>query len=278
MELMQAASSVALLVFVIAGMLDLGLGLTLREVLDSLRGARRVGLALFANFVLMPAAALGLAWVLRLDRPLGLGLLLLGASAGAPFLPMLAQAARGNLAYAAGLMVLLMVLSVAYLPLVLPVLAPGIAVDPAQIARSLVLLMLLPLAVAGIVRARAPALAARLKPPLGRLSRLSLILLVVLMLVTSAGDLLALFGTRGVLASLLFVAAGFACGWLLGGPGEDTRRVLALATSSRNFAAALVVARSLADPKVEVLIVVVALVSLLTLIPVARRLAKRSTP
>jgi hypothetical protein len=54
--------------------------------------------------------------------------------------------------------------------------------------------------------------------------------------------------------------------------------VLALATSSRNFAAALVVARSLADPKVEVLIVVVALVSLLTLIPVARRLAKRSTP
>jgi BASS family bile acid:Na+ symporter len=48
-----------------------------------------------------------LAPVLRLDEPLGVGLLSLGvAAAGAPFLPKLAQIAKGNLAFAVALMVL----------------------------------------------------------------------------------------------------------------------------------------------------------------------------
>jgi hypothetical protein len=55
----------------------------------------------------MPAGAIVLAPVLRLDEPLGVGLLLLGVAAGAPFLPKLAQIANGNLAFAVALMVLL---------------------------------------------------------------------------------------------------------------------------------------------------------------------------
>ena len=66
-----------------------------------------------------------------------MGLLLLGTAAGAPFLPKLAQIAKGNLAFGVGLMVLLMVVTVGYLPLVLPVLLPGVSVNPAEIARSL---------------------------------------------------------------------------------------------------------------------------------------------
>ena len=75
--------------------------------------------------------------MLQLDQPLGVGLLLLGTAAGAPFLPKLAQIAKGNLAFGVGLMVLLMVVTVGYLPLVLPVLLPGVSVNPAEIARSL---------------------------------------------------------------------------------------------------------------------------------------------
>jgi hypothetical protein len=40
-------------------------------------------------------------------------------------------------------------------------------------------------------------------------------------------------------------------GWMLGGPGTDTRRVLALGTGQRNIAAALVVAsETFSDPQV----------------------------
>jgi len=277
MELLQKATSVAMLIFVLSSMLAMGLGLTVSQIITPLRHARLVVLSLLANFVVMPLAALALAALLRLDQPLGVGLLLLGTAAGAPFLPKLAQIAEGNLAFAVGLMVLLMVVTVGYLPLVLPVLLPGVAVNPAKIARSLFLLMLLPLAGALAVKARFAVAAARTKPVLDRVSNLSLILLVVLITAANINNVLAVFGTRGILAGLLFIAVGFGMGWLLDGPGMDTRRVLALGTAQRNIAAALVVgSQSFRDPKVVVMVVVVAIVSLLVLMPLSRLLAKRS--
>ena len=47
---------------------------------------------------------------------------------------------QGNLALAVGLMVLLMVVTVGYLPLVLPMLLPGVSVNPVKIGVSLVVL------------------------------------------------------------------------------------------------------------------------------------------
>jgi bile acid:Na+ symporter, BASS family len=276
MELMQKAISVAMLIFVLSSMLAMGLGLTVSQIITPLRNARLVVLSLLANFVLMPLAAVALAALLRLDQPLGVGLLLLGTAAGAPFLPKLAQIAKGNLAFAVGLMVLLMVVTVGYLPLVLPVLLPGVSVNPAKIARSLFLLMLLPLAGALAVKARFAVAAARTKPVLDRVSNLSLILLVLLITAANINNVLAVFGTHGILAGLLFIAVGFGIGWLLGGPGMDTRRVLALGTAQRNIAAALVVgSQSFSDPKVVVMVVVVAIVSLLVLMPLSQLLAKR---
>jgi bile acid:Na+ symporter, BASS family len=276
MELMQKAASVAMLAFVLSSMLAMGLGLTVSAIFAPLRHARLVVLALLANFVLMPLAAVALAALLWLDQPLGVGLLLLGTAAGAPFLPKLAQLAKGDLAFAVGLMVLLMVVTVGYLPLVLPALLPGVAVSPAQIARSLFLLMLLPLAGALAVKARFAVAAARMKPVLDRVSNLSLIVLVLLITAANINNVLAVFGTRGILAGLLFIATGFGIGWLLGGPGMDTRRVLALGTAQRNIAAALVVgSQSFSDPQVVVMVVVVAIVGLLMLMPLSRMLAKR---
>jgi bile acid:Na+ symporter, BASS family len=276
MELVQKATSVAMLVFVLSSMVAMGLGLTVGQIIAPLRNARLVVLSLLVNFVLMPLGALALAALLRLDQPLGVGLLLLGSAAGAPFLPKLAQIAKGNLAFGVGLMVLLMVVTVGYLPLVLPSLLPGVSVNPAEIARSLFLLMLLPLAGALAVKAYFADVAARAKPLLDRLSNLGLILLVLLITAGNVNNVLAVFGTRGILAGLLFIAIGFVIGWLLGGPDSKTRRVLALGTAQRNIAAALVVgSQSFSDPKVVVMVVVVAIVSLLILMPLSRMLAKR---
>ena len=275
MELLQKAATVAMFAFVLSSMLAMGLGLTVGQIIAPLSNARLVVLSVLANFLLMPLGAVALATLLRLDQPLGVGLLLLGLAAGAPFLPKLAQIAKGNLAFAVGLMVLLMVVTVGYLPLVLPLLLSGVSVNPAKIARSLFLLMLLPLAGALAVKTRFADVAARTKPLLDRVSNLSLILLVLLITLANVNNVLAVFGTRGILGGLLFIALGFGLGWLLGGPGMDTRRVLALGTAQRNIAAALVVgSQSFSDPKVVVMVVVVAIVSLLILMPLSRMLAK----
>ena len=276
MELLSKAVTVAMLSFVVSSMLAMGAALTVSQIFDPLRNVRLVVLALVANFVLMPLGAFALAKVLWLDEPLGVGLLMLGCAAGAPFLPKLAELAKGNLPFGVGVMVLLMVITVAYLPIVLPVLLPGVTVNPVKIAQSLVLLMLLPLAIGLFVKARYQATAARVKPALDWLSNVSLILLMVLITVVNFDKVLQVFGTRGILAGLLFIALGFCIGWLLGGPGKDTRTVLALATAQRNIAAALVVgSQSFSDPKVVVMVIVVAIVGLIILMPLSRALANR---
>jgi BASS family bile acid:Na+ symporter len=115
-----------------------------------------------------------------------------------------------------------------------------------------------------------------MRAPLNRISSLSLALLIVLLLVTNIQNVISLFGTRGILASILFLLAGAGIGWLLGGPGLGTKGVLALATAQRNIAAALVVGgKDFDDPKVLVMIVVVAVVGLLILMPLARVLGTR---
>ena len=164
------------------------------------------------------------------------------------------------------------------LPLILPLLLPGMSVNPMKIAQSLCLLMLLPLGVALTVRARAPKAAAGLRALLNPVSNLSLFLLVVLLVIVNFKSVLGVFGTGGIVAGVLLVGVGYGAGWLLGGPGADTRLVLGLGTSQRNIAAALVVgSQSFSDPNVVVIVVVTAIVSLLILMPLSRFLA-RGTP
>jgi len=277
MQALERAVPVATLVFVVSSMLSVGLGLNVGQITAPLRNLRLVAMSLLANFVLMPVGAVVLARALRLVEPLAVGLLLLGVAAGAPFLPKLAQIAKGNLAFAVALMVLLTVITVAYLPLVLPLFLPGVSVNPAKIAVSLVLLMLLPLAGALVVNAKLPAAAARVKPVIDRLSTLGLVLVVLLLVVANFSNVLSLFGTGAILAGLLFIALGYAVGWALGGPGADTRLVLGLGTAQRNIAAALVVGgQSFSNPSVVVMVVVVAVVSLLILLPLSRVVARNS--
>jgi bile acid:Na+ symporter, BASS family len=278
MELLSKASTVAMLTFVLSSMLAMGAGLTIPQIAEPLRNARLVVLALLANFVLMPLGALALAKVLWLDEPFAIGLLLLGCAAGAPFLPKLAQLAKGNLAFAVGAMVLLMVVTVGYLPIVLPLLLPGISVDAWAIARSLLFLMLLPLAMGLALKARYVELAARVKPVLDWISNISLVLLVCLITAANIDKVLQVFGTRAILAGLLFIVLGLAAGWLLGGVSADTKRVMALGTGQRNIAAALVVAsQSFSDAKVVVMVIVVAIVGLIVLMPLSRALASLKT-
>ena len=272
-DLLSKVATTALLGFVVSSMMAMGVGFTVRQIIDALRDVRLVLLALLANFVAMPLGALALDKMLRLDEPLGVGLLLLGTAAGAPFLPKLTELAKGNLPFAVGIMMLLAIGTVGYLPLVLPLLLPGVTVNSAKIAGWLFLLTLLPLAAGLALRARYGRLAAQVKPVLDWVTNV-LVPMVLLLAAANTDTILHVFGTGGILAGLLLIALGFGIGWMLGGPGIDTRRALALGTGQRNIAAALVVAsESFSDPSVVIMVIVVTIVGLLTLMPLCHVLA-----
>jgi len=255
----------------------MGVGHTVGQILNALRDARLVALSLLTNFVMMPLGAFVLATVLRLDEPMKEGLLVLGAAAGAPFLPKLAEIAKGNLSLAIGTMLLLSAATIGYVPVVLPFLLPGIGVDPAKIVRSLSLVMLLPLAAGLALKSYHEALASRIKRVLDWVCNVSLVPLVLLLTLVNIGPILHLFYSRGIISGFIFIVLGFCLGWAFGGPRTDTRRVLALGTGQRNVAAALVVgSEGFSDPQVVVMIIVVTIVGLVILVPLCYLLGRHN--
>jgi BASS family bile acid:Na+ symporter len=265
-DLLQLLAGLSVVTFVVGCMLTMGLSLTVRALAAPLRRVRLVVLALIANFVVAPAAAYLLTKALPLREAHALGLLLLGAAAGAPFLPKLVELARGDLALSVALTLLLTAGTVLFMPLALPLLLPGAQVSAWSIAQPILLQLALPLAVGLSIRARSERLAARLEPALRLVTNISMVLLLVLLIGLNGRAMLATFGSGAVAASVLFVALCLALGYVLGGPGGDTPRVLGLGTAQRNIAAALVTATSsFPDPEVVVMLLVTTVLGLILL-------------
>ena len=268
--------NIATLVFAVSSMLSVGFSYTVRQIIAPLRNARLVIGALVANFVLVPLLAYAITRLLSFGEQRELGLLLVASAAGAPFVIKLAQLAGADLAIAAGVLVLLIVVSIGYMPLVVPLIVPDGDVNALDIARPLVLTMLLPLVIGLIADHFVPTWTERLLPPLGILTNIALVALLVSTVLSNLEPILDVFGTGAILAAVLFIVGAFALGYLFGITGRGTREEMALATAQRNIAAATVVAtQSIGEVDTIVMVVVTSTVTMVILFPAAAALRKR---
>jgi BASS family bile acid:Na+ symporter len=143
-------------------------------------------------------------------------------------------------------------------------------VEAWKVAQPLIMMIMLPCIVGLLLKGRYPRIAARLDPPLDRFSSACLIVVIVAVVALYRESLISAVGEGAIGACLLFVALSMATGYLLGGPGVSTRRVLALGSGQRNMEAVLLTAStSVADPKVMVMAVIAALVIFLMLLGTA---------
>ena len=278
-EVLSTLQSLFTFAFVVSSMLVMGMSLTVAQIVEPLRNLRLVVLALVAAFVVVPVTAYILKTIIPMDEELQIGLILMASAHGAPFLPKVSQIAKANLAFAVGLMTLLIVVTVVYLPIVLPLLLPGVTVDAGQIAGSLFFQMIVPLAVGLVIRARWEEVADEARKPLAQVSNISLVLLLVLMLGLNIQNVIDLFGSGALLATLILTAVAATAGYLLGGPGQDTRSVLSLGTALPNMAASFLIANSsFADkPNVLVFLAGAGLMVMVIVFPLAAELGKRAT-
>jgi len=277
-EVLSTLQSLFTIAFVVSSMLVMGMSLTVAQIFEPLRNLRLVALALVTSFVIVPATAVVLKAVIPMDQSLQIGLILMASAHGAPFLPKLTQIAKSDLAFSVGLMTLLIVVTVIYMPIVLPLLLPGVSVDGGQIAVSLFGLMLVPLAIGLLVRGRWAEAADEAKKPLAQISSVSLVLLLVLMLGLNVENVISLFGSGALLATLIMTVVGAGSGYLLGGPSQQKRDVLAMGTALPNMAATFIVAGgSFADqPNVLVFLAGAGLIVMLVVFPLAAELGKRA--
>jgi BASS family bile acid:Na+ symporter len=239
--------NVLVTVTLIEMMVAIGLGVTLADLLGVVRNWRLVTLAVLANYLCVPAVTVGLLLVFGSHPLVAAGFLILAVCPGAPYGPPLTAVARGDVAAAVGLMVILAGSSAVVAPLLLCCLLPVVSgsealeIDTGKIVGTLLATQLVPLCVGVAVRQWRPAMAERLRNPANLISKVLNLLAVGLILVTRF-SLLAEIRPHGLVGMLLLLIASWVAGWLLGGPNKGVRKAMTLTTSLRNVGVGLVIA------------------------------------
>jgi bile acid:Na+ symporter, BASS family len=230
-------------------MVATGLGVTFVDLASVARNRRLVGRAVLANYVCVPAATVGLLVLFDAHPMVAAGFLLLAVCPGAPYAPPFTAIAKGNVAVAVGLMVILAGSSAILAPILLQYLLPLVSgnepltVDATRIVGTLLVTQLVPLCVGVAVRQWRPTLASRLQQPAELVSKVLNLVAVGSILVTQF-HLLAEIRPRGFVGMLALLIASWAVGWLLGGLEPDNRKAMTLTTSLRNVGVGLVIATS----------------------------------
>jgi BASS family bile acid:Na+ symporter len=259
-------------VFVVSTMLNVGLTQRPSEIAKYLRHRRFILRMLIANFVLVPLFMVLILRFTPFDPAVDAGLLVFALCAGAPFLIMLTKAAGHDLALAAAVMMLLMVLSVGYVPLVLPMLLPGASVGAWAIARPLLLQMIAPLAFGMLAVRFLPRYSIAVQPLVGRLARVALYAVLAATLIGYFRSMLEI-GVGAILVVIVAVAAAFGFGYWAGGGRDHLEDVGGLGTAQRNTAAGFIIAiQNFDDPSVLVILTVANTVGILMLLFLARTL------
>jgi len=271
MTYLQQFADLTVPAFVVSTMLGAGLSQPLSDVVAPLRKPLPVALALLVNFAVAPLLAVVLTSIVPLQPAHATGILMLATAAGAPFLPKLAELSFGSIAYSVALMVLLMGGSLIVMPLMLPLIIPGLSANPWPIAKPLLVAMVIPLAIGfALTHLDAPWLP-RLRSMMRTISNVAMVLLVVLMIALNFKTLIGTLGSFAIGTYLLYLLIIVGVSYLIGAVDPSTQNVFALGAAGRNVPACLIVASaSLSDPAVTVMLIVAFVLNLIVLLGLAR--------
>ncbi len=277
----EVASTLILLfglLFVVGSMLAMGLSLTVQMITSSLKNLKFIAVILATNFVVIPLVTIVACSFVPMEEDIKIAFYILALSAGAPFLPKLAQFAKADIAFAVGVMTLLMVATVVILPIVLPLLLSGVTVNPWDMLKPLLLLLLLPLGIALAIRARYAQFARFAAKLLNSVTTFSLMALLFLFFIVYWTGILGAFGSGAIGFSIFFIAFALLAGYLLSPKNVGLKRVSSLGAAQRNISVCILVAAiNFTDrPLVGVTIMVVSLVSLVFLLVTAGEWGRRS--
>jgi BASS family bile acid:Na+ symporter len=228
-------------------MAAIGITVNLKDMSQIARNPALLIRATIANYVCVPMVTVGLLLWFGPPQIISAGFLIVAVCPGAAYGPPFTAMAKGNVAAAVGLMVILAGSSAICAPLLLRVLLPFMAkgrtlrIDALKMVATLLLSQLLPLFAGLFFRHWRPALADKLRKPARRMSTaLNLCTLGLILVVYSRT--LAAIRARAFMGTLALVAASMAAGWLLGETGSGNRRAMSFSTSVRNVAVGLVIA------------------------------------
>ena len=249
-ELFATLLKISIAIFMASNFLDMGLRLDPQQALGGLRDVRFVALTLLWGFVLGPAMAYAITLIVPLEYPYAIGLILLGMTPCAPFLPLIVEKAKGDLGYCAAFTLLSSVGTVVFMPFAVPLMVHGLTVTVWSIAKPLVMVLLAPLVIGmWILHASAPV-AGRIRPLVKKATGVATLSVIALCIIIYGKGLLVVAGSFAIASQLIFFCCVTALPYLLGfGLRNEQKIVLSTGMATRNLGAA--VAPLLSAPTID---------------------------
>lgn len=228
-------------------MITTGLKTTFAEIRSALAKPALIVRALVVNFLLVPATTMLLLYLFKANPLAEIGFIILAVCPGAPFGPVAANIAKGDVSLAAGLMGLLSVASVFIAPLLLYIIMyafpelGALQIDYTLVIRGLVLFQLFPLVVALLFHQWRPFASKRIVRPVEIATNLLVMFMIVYGLSSQFNRIgeLSLYAVTGMI--ILFLSS-LAMGWASGEKNTASRKTMALTTAIRNTGIAMIIA------------------------------------
>lgn len=263
--------------------LGFGLQAAPRDVFYLFRHPGQLLRAFLSMNVIMPVFAIAVALNTDLSPVIKVTLIAISLSPLPPIFPKKTEKAVGNGSYTIGLMVAASLLAIVMIPLTLTVLEKAFD-KPVEISVQPIIMAVLttifaPLLLGIAIRYLAPALAEKTESWVARIAQILLIASVLPVLFKLFPAIIQLAGNGTILVLVAFVVVGLIVGHLLGGPANEERSVLALATAARHPAIALSLASAnLPDHKlVPAAILLYLLINAIVVLPYIKWMKRRNT-
>src|SRR5512137_1821453 len=220
-EFLTHALTPVILIYVVSGMLALGLSQTVRQIIEPLRNVRITVSAIVASYIILPVIAVLAARLFSLDPALRYGLVLVAMAAGAEAGPIFTAKANANVSLAGGILAMSICITIFYIPLMLGVLLPDVHFDVKKLLLKLILTIVAPLLLGLLIRSRFEKAAHTAEKYLHMISRLFVVLLLLTLIGLYYKHIIGLFGTYTILAGVIYVIVSFGIGYLLGWPERE---------------------------------------------------------
>jgi len=254
----------------------------LKQALKWVRSPRLVVPTLFWGWVAGPA----LAWLIIRGLPLSeghaAGLMLTSLAPIAPFLPLAASKARGDMTFTGAYILLGTILTVVLMPVMAPLLIQGLTLSAWPLARPLIVLVLIPLLVGVALRFYQPAVALAIFPWVKKTGGIFLLLCLATTLWIYGMEMLSTVGSFATAAWVVFMVVMAVLPYVIGfGLEQSQRSAMAIGMSSRNISAGFVAFFGITNPPDGMFLMVLLVVpihvviGLLAVPPIFARLAVR---
>ncbi|MGI9328142.1 MAG: bile acid:sodium symporter family protein [Pseudomonadales bacterium] len=249
-QFLESTLQPVVVIFTASNLAVMGLQANMPEVVAALKSKKTMALIFFSGWVLGPALAYLITRFLPLEEPYVIGLLLYSLAPCAPFLPLMIPRARGDMSFAGALVPLVAIGTVIFMPLMAPVLIDEVSLSAGDIAKMLLVTVLLPLSIGAALRGFSETTANRIFPAINLIAKFSALITIGYAVVLYWREMLETAGSFGLLSMTIFMVLIGLITYRFGfGLKQDQRSAMSLGMLTRNGSVVLLAA--LAIPNVD---------------------------